>query len=148
MENRNSTKPFSDLRKALPELFNVITSQDKVYEMLQEINTQIDDFTQNKLGARYENILEYNQNTPKRSEAVTLLLFYDFPKGMDARSVDLLISIIRNGSKCGIYTIICHNPEAQFSRYESIDDRLEQIAKCRISVECEDGNEYHHKDIR
>lgn len=140
VENRNSTKPFSDLRKALPELFNVITSQDKVYEMLQEINTQIDDFTQNKLGARYENILEYNQNTPKRSEAVTLLLFYDFPKGMDARSVDLLISIIRNGSKCGIYTIICHNPEAQFSRYESIDDRLEQIAKYSISVEYKDGN--------
>ena len=140
VENRNSTKPFSDLRKALPELFNVITSQDKVYEMLQEINTQIDDFTQNKLGARYENILEYNQNTPKRSEAITLLLFYDFPKGMDARSVDMLISIIRNGSKCGIYTIICHNPEAQFSRYESINDRLEQIAKYSISVEYKDGN--------
>lgn len=140
VENRNSTKPFSDLRKALPELFNVITSQDKVYEMLQEINTQIDDFTQNKLGARYENILEYNQNTPKRSEAITLLLFYDFPRGMDARSVDMLISIIKNGSKCGIYTIICHNPEAQFSRYESIDDRLEQIAKYSISVEYKDGN--------
>lgn len=140
VENRNSTKPFSDLRKALPELFSVITSQDKVYEMLQEINTQIDDFTQNKLGARYENILEYNQNTPKRSEAITLLLFYDFPKGMDARSVDMLISIIRNGSKCGIYTIICHNPEVQLSRYESIDDRLEQLAKYSISVEYKDGN--------
>lgn len=140
VENRNSTKPFSDLRKALPELFTVITSQDKVYEMLQEINTQIDDFTQNKLGSRYENILEYNQNTPKRSEAITLLLFYDFPKGMDARSVDMLISILRNGSKCGIYTIICHNPEAQFSRYESIDDRLEQIAKYSISVEYKEGN--------
>lgn len=140
VENRNSTKPFSDLRKALPELFNIITNQDKVYEMLQKINTRIDDFTQNKLGARYENILEYNQNTPKRSEAITLLLFYDFPKGMDARSVDLLISIIRNGSKCGIYTIICHNPEVQFSRYESIDDRLEQIAKYSISVEYKDGN--------
>lgn len=140
VENRNSIKPFSDLRKALPELFNVITSQDKVYEMLREINTQIDDFTQNKLGARYENILEYNQNTPKRSEAVTLLVFYDFPKGMDARSVDLLISIIRNGNKCGIYTIICHDPDAQFSRYESIDDRLEQIAKYSISIEYKDGS--------
>lgn len=140
VENRNSTKPFSDLRKTLPELFTVITSQEKVYEMLQEINTQIDDFTQNKLGARYENVLEYNQNTPKRSEAITMLLFYDFPKGMDARSIDLLISIIRNGSKCGIYTIICHNPEAQFSRYESIDDRLEQIAKYSISIEYKEGN--------
>lgn len=140
VENRNSTKPFSDLRKVLPEVFNVITSQDKVYEMLQAINIQIDDFTQNKLGARYENILEYNQNTPKRSEAVTLLILYDFPRGMDARSVDLLISIIRNGSKCGIYTIICYDPEAQFSRYESIDDRLEQISKYSISIEYRDGN--------
>ena len=76
----------------------------------------------------------------KVSEAITLLLFYDFPKRNGCRSADMLISIIRNGSKCGIYTIICHNPEVQFSGYESIDDRLEQIAKYSISVEYKDEN--------
>ena len=140
VENRNSIKPFSDLKNSLPELFNIVTSQDKVYEMLQEINIRIDDFTQNKLGARYENILEYNQNTPKRSEAITLLILYDFPRGMDARSIDLLISIIKNGNKCGIYVMICHNLEIPFSRYESIDERLEQISKYSISIEYKDEN--------
>ena len=140
VENRSSTKPFSDLRKALPELFTIITSQDKVYDLLKEVNAQIDDITQNKLGSRYENILEYNRNTPKRSESVTVLLLYDFPRGLDARSVDMLINILRNGGKCGIYTIICHDPDVQLSRYESIDDRLAQIEKYSISVEYKDGN--------
>ncbi len=142
VENRNSTRPFSDLRKALPEMFTLVTSQDKVYELLQEINRQIDDFTQNKLGSRYENLLEYNRNTPKRAEAVTVLLLYDFPRGLDARSVDLLISILRNGGRCGIYTIICHDPAIQLSRYESLDERLEQMQKYSISAEYRDGTYY------
>ena len=140
IENRNSTKVFSDLRKAVPEIFNVITSQDKVQELLEDLSTQIDEFTQNKLGARYDNILEYNLNTPKRAEAISVLLLYDFPKGMDSRSIDLLISILRNGGKCGIYTVICHDPDVQLSRYESIDDRMEQIEKYSISIEFKDRN--------
>lgn len=139
VENRNSTKPFSDLRKALPELFTIITNQDKVYEMLRELNEHIDDFTQNKLGAKYDNLLEYNKNTPRRSEAINLVILYDFPRGLDSRCVDMLTSILRNGSNCGIYCIICHDPDAQFSRYESIDERLEQIAKYCISVDFKDG---------
>lgn len=140
VENRNSIKPFSDLKKALPELFTVITNQEAVFDMLKDLNAHIDDFAQNKLGAKYDNILEYNQNTPKRTESIILLLLYDFPRGMDAKCVDMLISILRNGNNCGIYSIICHDPDAQFSRYESIDERMEQIAKYCISVDYKDSN--------
>ena len=139
VENRSSTKPFSDLRKALPELFTIITNQDKVYEMLRDLNEHIDDFTQNKLGAKYSNILEYNKNTPRRAEAINLVVLYDFPRGLDSKCVDMLTSILRNGSNCGIYCIICHDPDAQFTRYETIDDRMEQIAKYCISVDFKDG---------
>ena len=140
VENRNSIKPFSDLRKALPELFNVVTSHDKIHEMLQQINLLIDDFTQNKLGSRFENILEYNLNAPRRAESITLLLIYDFPKGFDSRSIDTLLSILKNGNRCGIYTLICYDPEIKFSRYESIDDSLEQIQKNSIVAEFKDGS--------
>lgn len=140
VENRASIKPFSDLKKALPEIFSVITNADQVKGMFQSLNDQIDDFMQNKLGAKYESILEYNQNTPRRSEPITLLVLYDFPAGMDRNSADLLVSILRNGSKCGIYTLICYDPEARFQRYESIEERLEQIEKYSISIEYKDGS--------
>ena len=37
----------------------------KCMRCFKKMNSQIDDFTQNKLSARYENILEYNQDTAK-----------------------------------------------------------------------------------
>lgn len=139
----NSILPFLDFRKRLPEIFGekIYTSQDMIYEKLQAINAQIDDFILNKLGTKYRDLLEYNLNTPNRAEPITLLVIYDFPGGMDGRCIDTLINILRNGSKCGIYTLICHNPGVTFSRYESIEDRMEQISKYCVSIDYKD-NQY------
>lgn len=139
----NSILPFLDFRKRLPEIFGekIYTSQDMIYEKLQAINAQIDDFILNKLGTKYQDLLEYNLNTPNRAEPITLLVVYDFPGGMDGRCIDTLINILRNGNKCGIYTLICHNPGVTFSRYESIEDRMEQIAKYCVPIDYKD-NQY------
>ena len=138
----NSIIPFLDFRKRSPETFDqkIYTSQELIYERLQKINTQIDEFIQEKLGNRYKDILEYNINTPNRAEPITLLVLYDFPSGMDGRSIDLLTNILRNGNKCGVFTIICYNPNITFSRYESIDERLEQISKYCVSIDYKDGH--------
>ena len=139
----NSILPFLDFMKRLPDIFGkkIYTSQEMIYEKLQAINAQIDDFILNKLGTKYQDLLEYNLNTPNRAEPITLLVIYDFPGGMDGRCIDTLISILRNGNKCGVYTLICHNPGVNFSRYESIEDRLEQIAKHCVQMEYKD-NQY------
>ncbi len=136
----NSILPFLDFRKKMPEVFgtSIYTSQDIIYDKLKSINGLIDDFILNKLGTKYKDILEYNLNTPTRAEPITLLVFYDFPAGMDGRCVDTLVNILRNGNKCGVYTLICYNPEVTFSRYESLDDRLEQITKHCVSIDYKD----------
>ena len=140
-QRAGSITPFLDFRQRAPELFDdkIHTTAEDMHNRLQKLNIQIDEFIQEKLGNRYENILEYNLNTPNRPETVTVLLIYDFPCGLDGRSMDLLANILRNGNKCGIFTIICHNPAIQFSRYESLDSRLEQLAKHCISVGYKDG---------
>lgn len=136
----NSILPFLDFRKKMPDVFgtSIYTSQDAICEKLKGINNQIDDFILNKLGTKYRDILEYNLHTPTRAEPITLLVLYDFPSGMDGRCVDSLINILRNGSKCGVYTLICYNPDVTFSRYESLDDRLEQITKYCVSIDYKD----------
>ncbi len=136
----NSILPFLDFRKKMPEIFGdkIYTTQDMIYEKLKDINSQIDDFILNKLGTKYKDILEYNLNTPTRAEPITLLVLYDFPAGMDGRCVDMLINILRNGNKCGVYTLLCYNPGVTFSRYESLDDRLELIAKHCVSIDYKD----------
>lgn len=136
----NSIIPFLDFRKRSPETFDqkIYTSQEAMYERLQKINLQIDEFIQEKLGNRYKDILDYNLNTPNRAEPITLLVLYDFPSGMDGRSIDLLTNILRNGNKCGVFTVICYNPNITFSRYESINERIEQILKYCVSVDYKD----------
>lgn len=139
----NSILPFLDFRKRIPDIFGekIYTSQEAIYEKLQAINAQIDDFILNKLGTKYQDLLEYNLNTPNRAEPITLLVIYDFPGGMDGRCIDALINILRNGNKCGVYTLICHNPDVTFSRYESMEDRMEQIAKYCVPMDYKD-NQY------
>lgn len=137
----NSIVPFLEFRKKVPEAFDqkIYTNQEAIYERLKKINAQIDEFIQEKLGNRYRDILDYNLNTPNRAEAVTLLVLYDFPSGMDGRSIELLTNILRNGNKCGVFTMICYNPSITFSRYENIDERLELILKYCVSVDHKDG---------
>ncbi len=137
----NSVIPFLEFRKRSPETFDqkIYTSQEMMMERLQKINAQIDEFIQDKLGNRYKDILEYNLNTPNRAEPITLLVIYDFPSGMDGRGIDLLTNILRNGNKCGVFTMICYNPNITYSRYESIDERLEQLSKYCAAIDYRDG---------
>ncbi|MBQ3330166.1 MAG: DNA translocase FtsK [Ruminococcus sp.] len=138
----NSIIPFLDFRKKSPDTFDqkIYTNQEAMVDRLKKINSQIDDFIQEKLGNRYTDILDYNINTPARAEPMTLLIIYDFPSGMDGRGIDLLTNILRNGNKCGVYTIICYNPNVTFSRYESIDERLEIISKYCASLDFKENN--------
>ena len=138
----NSITPFLDFRKKCPEAFDekIYTSSDTMTDLLQRINSHIDDFILEKLGSKYTDFLDYNINTPSRAEAATILVLYDFPSGMDSRSLDLLSSILRNGNKCGVFTIICYNPGVQYSRYESIDERLETITRFCTMIDFKDNH--------
>lgn len=138
----NSILPFLDFLKKMPDVFStkVFTNQDIIYEKLQNIKNQIDDFILNKLGTKYKDILDYNHHTPTRAEPLTLVILYDFPAGMDGRCVDTLLNILRNGNKCGVYTLICYNPGVEFSRYDNIEDRLEQITKYCVSIDYKDNS--------
>ena len=138
----NSVIPFLDFRKRAPELFDekIYTGQEESIERLRRINAQIDEFIQNKLGNQYKNILEYNLHTPARAEPLTLLVIYDFPAGMDSRTLDLLTNILRNGNKCGVYTILCHNPGVTYSRYENLDDRIAMLGKYCASMDYRNGH--------
>ncbi len=138
----NSAAPFLDFRKKCPDVFDqkIYTIHEAINDRLQKINSQIDEFIQDKLRNKYRNILDYNLNMPNRAEPVTLMVLYDFPSGMDGRSLDLLTNILRNGNQCGVYTVICYNPDIIFSRYESIDERLENITRYCAAIEYKDGS--------
>ncbi|MBQ6980319.1 MAG: hypothetical protein IJQ07_06710 [Clostridia bacterium] len=133
----NSIIPYLDFRKKAPAIFDsqIYTTQDLIYERLNYFNGYIDEFIQEKLGNRYANIVEYNMDSTSKQEPIHVLMFYDFPKGFDNRSYDLLINILKNGNKCGIYTFIYYNTDITVSRYDNHEEYLEQIKKISTCVE-------------
>ena len=127
----NSIFPYLDFKKQMPELFDdqVYTNAEAIQARLKKLNAYIDEFIQEKLGTNYADIAEYNMHSASKQEPIHLLMIYDFPKGFDNNMYELLLNLLKNGSKCGVYAIICYNPEITVSRYDQHMEYLEQIKK-------------------
>lgn len=137
----NSILPYLDFKKRCPDIFDgkIYTDPESIYERLKRVNDRIDEFIQDKLGNKYQNFWEYNADMSSRQETVTLLILYDFPKGMERRSMDQLLNILQNGKKCGIYVMVCRNLEIPVSGYDQTEHDLEEIQRRCDQVKCENG---------
>ena len=140
----NAIAPFVEMQKKLPDVFDegVCVNSDAITDRLQRINQYIDDALQNKLGHQYENMVDYNIGTPNRAEPMTVLILFDYPKGFDSHKNELLSNIIRNGRKCGVFVLICHNTDLQYSRYDTLDDYLGSVKKNCIQTSCKASTIY------
>lgn len=132
--------PFLEFKKRCPDAFDesIYTDFDSIYERLQKLNRRIDELIQDKLGTQYSNLLEYNKCTPARAEKFNLLIVYDFPECFDSRTIDLLQNILKNGGRCGIFTVICLNKDIRYSSYDNIDEKIEGLKKYSSNIEYRD----------
>lgn len=135
-----SIVPFLEFKKRCPDAFDeaVYTDSESIYERLQKLNRHIDELIQDKLGTQYNNLLEYNKNTPARAEKFNLLVVYDFPECFDSRSIDLLQNILKNGGRCGIYAVVCNNKDIRYSSYDNIEEKIEGFKKYSSNIEYRD----------
>lgn len=139
-----SINPFLEFRKKSPEIFDndIHTNTEEIYERLKKFNEQIDDCIQMKLGNNYKTIIDYNERNSARAVELNLLVINDFPSGFDSRSIGLLSNIIKNGNKCGIYTIINHNTDIEFSGYDNNENIIETIKENSAYIEAKEGSIY------
>ncbi len=54
-------------------------------------------------------------------------MLYDFPRGFDERTLAELRNVLRNGSKCGIYTVISYLPDTDNTRSREYQQSLQSI---------------------
>lgn len=129
-ENRgNSISPFFDAKKKLPELFGerIYISKDEVSAKVSKLNEKIENILQDRLGNQYDNIFDYAKNTPDYNLNVEFIMLYDFPRGFDERTLAELRNVLRNGSKCGIYTVISYLPDPDNTRSREYQQSLQSI---------------------
>lgn len=115
----SSVLPFLDFRKESAFIFddNIYTNGSDILKRLEKFNYYIDDMIQNKLSNKYDSLVDYNLKTPNKMEVTTLLAIYDFPCGFDDNSLRLLENILKNGCKCGVYTIIGYSKNLTENSY-------------------------------
>ncbi len=133
----NSISPFLPLKDRLGDVFGknlFYTSEEAMQAQLHVLKQKIEDFNQNKRG-KYKDFLEYNANTPKRSESAVLLVIYDFPGHMNPRMIADLKAILNNGNACGIYTLLCHNTDLSYREYGGLDDFMATIKDSSMQLE-------------
>lgn len=137
-----SVQQFLDFKRECPDLFGeeILTNKEKIVKYLEGLNNKIDDLIQNKLGNKYNNLLEYNRNNPNRVENCNFVVIYDFPSGFETKSIELLQNILKNGGKCGIYVLLGVNKDIEFSAYGRNENCIEKLGKYCTKIDITNKN--------
>lgn len=86
----------------------IIDSLDVLKEKLKEVNKDISHTIQTVLGAKHadKTLVEYNMTAGVMSLPYTIIVIADFPHTLDKEVVDLLLRIIKNGRKAGVFLVM------------------------------------------
>ena len=87
------------------------TETSHIERKLSELTEHVEKVIQKYLRNRYASIAEYNPEVGAMAEPYQFLVIADFPSGFTDLSLDRLASIVTSGARCGVYTIILHDPK-------------------------------------
>lgn len=87
----------------------VWSSSQDLLARLAELTSHIELVTQKYLKSTYENIDDFNRAAGEVAEPYRLLVLFDFPAALSDEALGRLISIVTNGPRCGVHTLILRN---------------------------------------
>ena len=86
------------------------TQHTQIAEQLTMLAYQNEEMIQQRLRDRYANILEYNADAGPMAEPIRIVVWANFPFGVDEASWKSLCSILASGARCGIGVVITIDP--------------------------------------
>ncbi len=85
------------------------TSREQIEKRLAELNEHMEKVIQMYLRNEYSSIYDYNEQAGNIAEKYHFLVLADFPAEFSELAAKRLLSIIKSGARCGIYTLIHHD---------------------------------------
>ncbi len=82
-----------------------------IEQRLAELTEHIETVIQKYLRHEYATIEEYNEKAGEIAEPYRLLVVFDFPANFTEEAARRLVSIIQNGPRCGVYTVLLMDPD-------------------------------------
>jgi hypothetical protein len=84
------------------------TSSRDIEARLQELSDHLEVVISTYLRGQFSSIDEYNAHAGEVAEPYRVLVVFDYPEGFTEASSRHLLSLIENGPKCGVHTILIH----------------------------------------
>jgi DNA segregation ATPase FtsK/SpoIIIE, S-DNA-T family len=84
----------------------VWTSESDIRARLEEASDRVGLIIQKYLTDEYETLEDYNRAAGEVTEANVVIAVNDFPRGLDARSIELVSTLAEVGPRCGISLVL------------------------------------------
>ena len=82
------------------------TEPQHIEEQLSKLTEHMEEIIQKRLQNKYETIEKYNEEARETAEPYRILVVHDFPVNFSENTARRLVSIARNGPRCGVYTLV------------------------------------------
>src|SRR6266704_2377376 len=89
------------------------TSQTEIERRLDELALHLETVISKYLRGQFESIDAYNVAAGEVAEPYRVVVVFDFPEQFSEKSVRQLLSIIENGPRCGVHTVLLHDPSRE-----------------------------------
>lgn len=109
------------------------TSQAEIETRLTEHAAHVETVISKYLRGQFQSLGEYNRSAGEMAEALRLLVVFDFPTQFSDRAAEQLLSIIENGPRCGIVTLLLLDPDREPTHGPSFDRLLASMDVVRWS---------------
>jgi hypothetical protein len=86
------------------------TSEQDIERRLSELSAHLETVISNYLRGQFETIAQYNSYAGEVAEPYRILVVFDFPSGFSDSAAATLQSIMENGPRCGLHTILLSDP--------------------------------------
>jgi hypothetical protein len=86
------------------------TSERDIESRLEEMSDHLEVVISTYLRGQFESIDEYNRQAGEVAEPYRILVIFDYPTGFTARSARQLLSLIENGTRCGVHVVLVYDP--------------------------------------
>jgi energy-coupling factor transporter ATP-binding protein EcfA2 len=121
--------PFMSLADYLEDLVNskAWSEPQHIEKRLAELTEHMENVIQKYLRGQYATIEEYNAEAGEVAEPYQIVVAFDFPVNFNDDSARRLVSVAKNGPRCGVYAVILIDTEKPLPHGFNIAE-LEQSA--------------------
>ena len=109
------------------------TSERDIEARLEELSDHLEVVISTYLRGQFDSIDEYNRHAGEVAEPYRILVVLDYPAAFTERSSHQLLSLIENGARCGVHTIVLYDPTRKPSGEITLERLVHSMQKVDLT---------------